>query len=124
MIVMSEKLKWIMRRPWVAHVASFVVMVGVACPRYRVPSGTSIGLVKYGMDSIILAFQLPAAFFHLLFHERVPPLVTISVVWALALWPLLFSIRRWGLVLSYLTLIPLWLSYLFGWWLTQSWTGH
>ena len=106
------------------HAGSFILMVGLACPRYRAPAGTSIGLARYGVDSLILAVQLPATFLHLSFQGRVPGIVAISVVWALALWPVLFAGRRWGLILSYLTLIPLWLSYWFGWVFTQSWTGH
>lgn len=121
---MSDKIKWIVKRPWVIHVFSFILMVGVACPRYRVMGGTSIGLWQYGLDSLILAFQLPATLLYMLCQDHLPVLVASLMVWAMALWPLLFVKQRWGYILSYITLIPLWLSYSLGWVFTQSWTGH
>ena len=120
----ARKLEWVLQRPWIAHAVSFVVMVGIACPRYRRPGGTTIGLWEYGVDSLLLALQLPAFLPHMFVGRLVPGLVTIGVVWALALAPLPFSRRPRALKLSYVTLGFLWLSYSFGWVFTQSWTPH
>jgi hypothetical protein len=122
--VMSSKMKWILIHPWIAHIVSFICMVGFACPMYRLRAGSSVGLFRYGLDSLNAAIMLPG--FGVVMFLPIPflDIVTALVIWGLSLWPLFHSNTKRGLALSYLVLIPLWGCYALGWILMHSFRCH
>jgi hypothetical protein len=114
---MITKLKWILIHPWVAHAVSFIGMVGLACPMYRMRAGTSVGLVRYVMDSVYAAVMFPGSVVYVFLPSSyLAPYLVAAVVWTLALWPVYHHRRtKRGLMLSYAVLVPLWGLYGVGW---------
>ena len=101
---------------------SFIGMIGLACPMYR--TRTPVGLVRYGLDSLGLAFRLPG--FSIAMFLPIPFLDVLAtfVIWGLATWPLFHADTRRGLILSYVVLVPLWGLYALGWTFAHMWAGH
>ena len=121
---MSERMKRLLTRPWIIHMVSLIGMIGLACPMYRMRAGSSVGLVRYGLDSLGLAFRLPG--FSIAMFLPIPFLDVLAtfVIWGLAIWPLFHADRRRGLILSYVVLVPLWGLYALGWTFAHMWAGH
>ena len=113
--VMFQRLQWILARPWIAHLVSFAGMAAMASPLYRLRGDTPVGLLRYGVDSVVLAVRLPglcvAAFVPAPWFE---PVLAVAL-WGFTLWPLFQPRTRQWIGRSYLTLFPIWTLYLLGW---------
>ena len=108
---MSERIKGSFIRPWRLYLASVILMIGMACPRYRMTAGQRIGPLRYLIDSVRNAILMPGWSF---------PSAYIGFflgpcVWLIAVISLGFSYSRGGRIFSYLLLILLWVMYLIGW---------
>lgn len=76
-------------------------------------TGPGPDIVEYGIDSLILAIQLPV---WILSGFGTPVLIAAMVfLWAFTWTPLFFPRTKQWIGHAYLTLIPIWILYAFGW---------
>src|SRR5262245_3068105 len=91
-------------RPWFLYLCSFVLMTGLACPKYRLMGGSSVGFFGYWTDSALSAIAFPGV---------IHPALGV-LVWIIALVALRRSRTTGNRVAPFFMLILLWVLYFLG----------
>lgn len=101
--------------PWALHRISFLLMVGLASPTYRMSATSWVSPLEYCIDSLLLALLIPGCSVWRIFPVPFLPYLVAALLWGTVLGSLILTKDKSRPVIPYITLIAAWVLYGLGW---------